>query len=300
MKFQNGNATIEIEPNGTRTTTFKDKLKLDYPRQADIKITNWCNMASICTYCHEKSNKKGKHGNFGTIIKVIDECGPGVEWAFGGGSTLHYPRIKDLMIEVKNRDQIANVTVNQLHLKQQIELIRDLLGNDLINGLGLSYRAKNICHEQMKELAKYEHTVIHLISGINDVDDIEYLNKTYGFTKFLVLGYKEFGMGIKHYKTNNSIIEDNKLKWYQEIHKYFGKLVISFDNLGLEQLNMKRWLSQEEWDLFYQGDDTGESGSMYFDAVEENFARTSRSEERINFKDINLINFFKMISNNKI
>lgn len=298
MKFQNGNAFIEITSDGTRTTSFKNKLKLDYPRQADIKLTNWCNMSSICTYCHEKSNFKGKHADFDTLIKVIDECGPGVEWAFGGGSTLHYPKIKELLLEVKKRNQIANVTVNQLHLKQQIHLIEELIENDLIKGLGLSYRDNNICNEQMKKLVKYEHTVVHLICGVNHVDDIKFLNETFGFTKFLVLGYKEFGMGIPHYQKNDSDIEKNKLKWYQEIHKYFGKLIISFDNLGLEQLNMKRWLSKEEWDLFYQGDDMGESGSMYFDAVEQNFARTSRCSERVNIKDSTLIEFFNTIINN--
>ena len=49
--------------------------------------------------------------------------------------------------------------------------------------------------------------------------------------------------------------------------------VVSFDNLAIEQLNVKRLLSNEEWDEFYQGDDG--SSTYYIDMVERKFARSS-------------------------
>ena len=52
-----------------------------------------------------------------------------------------------------------------------------------------------------------------------------------------------------------------------------GCNVISFYNLAIEQLNVKRLLSNEEWDEFYQGDDG--SSTYYIDMVERKFARSS-------------------------
>ena len=51
--------------------------------------------------------------------------------------------------------------------------------------------------------------------------------------------------------------------------------VVSFDNLAIEQLEVQRLMSKEEWDEFYMGDD----GSMtyYIDMVEQKFARSSTS-----------------------
>lgn len=298
FSYKNGNARITVDPSGTRITEFEgDRLLLNYPRQADVKLTNWCNMASICTYCHEKSNKSGTHADYDSLIKVLDQCGAGTEWAFGGGSTLHYPRIVDLLVHIKGKMQISNVTVNQLHLKQQLPLIQELISKDLIKGIGISLRNETYNAEQMKILGQYEHAVVHLIAGLNFVDDIQRLYDLYGFEKFLVLGYKTFGHGVSYYDKNKDSIEANKLRWFQEVHKYFGKLTISFDNLGIEQLRIRRWFSDSEWEKFYQGDDRGESGSMYIDAVNQTYSKTSRSpiDERVKFSDTTLINYFKSI-----
>jgi hypothetical protein len=55
-------------------------------------------------------------------------------------------------------------------------------------------------------------------------------------------------------------------------------LVVSFDNLAIEQLNLKRFFSEENWDKFYQGDDG--SANLYIDLVEKQYALSSRSSER--------------------
>ena len=52
--------------------------------------------------------------------------------------------------------------------------------------------------------------------------------------------------------------------------------VVSFDNLAIEQLEVQRLMSREEWDEFYMGDD----GSMtyYIDMVEQKFSRSSTDD----------------------
>jgi hypothetical protein len=62
--------------------------------------------------------------------------------------------------------------------------------------------------------------------------------------------------------------------------------VLSFDNLAIDQLNVKSLMSEEEWAEFYMGDDGGYT--MYIDMVEGNYGQSSTSVERFNF--LNTIN----------
>ena len=51
--------------------------------------------------------------------------------------------------------------------------------------------------------------------------------------------------------------------------------VVSFDNLALEQLNVKNILNKDKWNKLYMGDDG--SYTMYIDAVTEEYAMSSTS-----------------------
>ena len=70
--------------------------------------------------------------------------------------------------------------------------------------------------------------------------------------------------------------------------------VVSFDNLAIEQLNVRRLISDEQWDEFYMGDD----GTMtfYIDMVEGVFAKNSLSMERWPIMD-NIDDMFNKVRN---
>ena len=70
---------------------------------------------------------------------------------------------------------------------------------------------------------------------------------------------------------------------------------IGFDNLAIEQLRIKEFLPEDEWENLYMGDEG--QHSMYIDAVRGEFARTSRSEERTSWDDVGLIDFFNSLKN---
>ena len=53
--------------------------------------------------------------------------------------------------------------------------------------------------------------------------------------------------------------------------------VVSFDNLAIEQLDVKRLLSDEEWNEFYMGDDS--VFTFYLDLVDSKFAGNSLAPE---------------------
>lgn len=52
--------------------------------------------------------------------------------------------------------------------------------------------------------------------------------------------------------------------------------VVSFDNLAIEQLNVRRLISDEYWNEFYMGDDG--NFTFYIDMVERKFARSSMAD----------------------
>jgi hypothetical protein len=67
---------------------------------------------------------------------------------------------------------------------------------------------------------------------------------------------------------------------------------ISFDNLALDQLDVKSLISSEKYNEIYMGDD-GES-TMYIDLVNKEFAKSSTSTNRYLLMD-DIIPMFKQI-----
>ena len=88
-------------------------------------------------------------------------------------------------------------------------------------------------------------------------------------------------------------IEENKLEKWLFNQKGIEKFkVVSFDNLALSQLNIKEHLDNKTWEEFYQGDDG--THTMYIDAVNEQFAKTSTSIKRYSILN-NINERFKVI-----
>lgn len=75
--------------------------------------------------------------------------------------------------------------------------------------------------------------------------------------------------------------------------------VISFDNLALNQLNVRSLMNKGQWDTFYMGDDGIDgnltSSTMFIDAATRKFAINSCSMDRYNLMDTveEMYNFLK-------
>ena len=67
---------------------------------------------------------------------------------------------------------------------------------------------------------------------------------------------------------------------------------VSFDNLALKQLDVRRLMKDEEWNEFYIGDDG--KYTFYIDMVENKFARNSVSDARYDTLD-NIDEMFEAI-----
>ena len=276
--YINGNTTVSIFDDGTKIRMTKDAFfNPEKPESMDMKITNMCDMG--CPQCHEKSVPDGKHGDI-TDIPFLDTLNPYTEIAIGGGNPLAHPDLIPFLIMLSAKNFIPNMTVNQFHFQTNFEKIDRLVDAQLIYGLGISL---NNAFEEgfIERVQKFPNAVIHVIAGVTPLADIKRLYDC--GLKVLILGYKKFGRGEAYYAAHE-LVDQNITALRDELPemiKHFN--VVSFDNLAVEQMNVRSLLSEDEWNEFYMGND-GEF-TMYVDMVNRQFAKSSVSTTRYPISD---------------
>ena len=287
ITYTNGNSTVTIHEDGTKIRDYDGSTLLcDYPESCDLKITNYCDLgdkyddygnliskSKTCPYCHEMSHNKGQHADLHKIVKLWKDAPKGTELAIGGGNPLAHPDLEWFLTEMKSIGVLCNITVNILHLNSSSQYIKYLQDHQLIHGLGISYRGKNLV---LPDNIDYKNAVFHLILGVHTFNDcmaVMQWSRNKGVpTKILLLGYKQYGNGSKYY---SDFIGKQLDKWKKDIVKLmlYDKIVLSFDNLALDQLEMQNKLSSNAWDKFYMGRDG--VATFYCDAIEERFSLSS-------------------------
>lgn len=267
-RYRNGNYVTTILSDGTRIReTNDDEFIPDHAENMDIKITNCCSMS--CPFCHEGSTKDGKHGNI-LNEKFIETLHPYQECAIGGGNVLEHPDLIPFLEKLRNLKVITNITLNQVHFEQNLELVDKMINKKLIYGLGISL--VNPTQEFIENVKRYPNIVIHVINGVLKPSDVQIMENNN--LKMLILGYKHLRRGNEYFDSDRKKIEENQQWLYENLQDILNKFkVVSFDNLAIEQLNVKRLLSDSEWNEFYQGDDG--TSTYYIDMVERKFARSS-------------------------
>jgi hypothetical protein len=296
--YTNGNTHVSLYDDGTKIREFDGVPKPIHPESFDCKITNYCDGG--CRWCHEKSAVTGSHADLSRLLDVIKELPAGVEIALGGGNPLSHPDLLPFLRELKARGLVANMTVNQKHFKPYAKEIRTLIEEGLIHGLGVSYSGTKYQADIAPFVSMTSNMVFHLIMGINsvyEIDDLQKFVKENGgkACKVLVLGYKDYGNGSPHYSLNKEAIDNNKLRWFRFLSSFFkdSNLTLSFDNLAIEQLKLKRFFTEGAWNKFFMGSEG--SYTCYVDAVNQQFAVCSVDPNRVSFEDSNLLTFFQSI-----
>lgn len=267
-RYRNGNYSVTLLSDGTKIReTQEDVFVPAFAENMDIKLTNRCDMG--CKFCHEGSTPDGKHGNI-LNERFIDTLKPYQEVALGGGNILGHPDLIPFLEKLKEKRVIANITVNQIHFEQNYWLIRKLAQKELIYGLGVSL--VNPTEIFINRVSAFPNAVIHTINGILKPEDIKALeNKG---LKILILGYKHLRRGIDYLAKEQEKIKQNQAWLKENLEDIFSKFeVVSFDNLALEQLDVKSLMSKEDWDEFYMGNDG--DFTFYIDMVERKFAKSS-------------------------
>ena len=275
-EYDNGNYHVTIYEDGTKVReTFDENATefiAEYPECMDVKITNRCGKG--CSWCHENSTPEGDHGEILTA-KFWDTLKPYTEIAIGGGNPLEHPDLVTFLIKLKNLKLIPNMTVNQTHFMQNWALLKFLCEEKLIYGLGVSLVEPT--EDFIEKIKEFPNAVIHIINGVVKKEQLAKLANN--DLKVLILGYKEFRRGVTYLEEHLVQVEMNKMALYDYLPDMLNEFkVVSFDNLALEQLEVKRLLTEEEWNEFYMGNDG--KYTMYIDLVKEQFALCSVAEER--------------------
>jgi hypothetical protein len=287
INYQNGNAHITLYEDGTRVIEYEGELKLDACLNIDIRVSNKCAFGlnpktgkAFCTFCHESQRTDGEECDYERLKEVLSPLPIGVEFAIGANNITD--GLVDFIEWSTERGNIVNITINQGHVNRDLNRLRYLITNDLIKGLGISYRS-SLPFNVPKEILEYEHTVIHLIVGIDKFEDVKRLSES-GVRKILLLGEKNFGFNLGKVDLTTKVHKE----WVWWVHKLFSVFdVVSFDNLALQQLNIKRFFTEDNWNTFNQGEH-----SLYVEAVSQMFAPSSRSDAKVSFNDIGIKEYF--------
>lgn len=290
-KYTNGNVTTSIFDDGTKIReTMDDEFYPDYAENMDIKICNRCSMN--CPMCHEGSTKDGKLADI-MNEEFVNTLHPFQEVALGGGNILEHPDLVPFLKKLKRMNVITNITLNQKHFEDNFDFVESLIDRKLVYGLGVSLVSPT--DDFVNKVSKIPNAVIHVINGIVSKRDIECLsNKN---LKLLILGYKMIRRGQEYFDLDHESIK-MKQNWLKNnISKILEKFsVVSFDNLAIDQLDVKSLLTQKEWDEFYAGDDG--TNTYYIDMVERKFARSSTApfDKRYDLMD-SVDDMFNVIKN---
>ena len=279
-RYENGKTCVSLYIDGTKIREYEGEPLPKYPESMDIKITNWCDAG--CAYCHENSVPEGKHARGEDILEIVEGLPKGVELAIGGGDPLMHPQIITILKEFKDRGLVSNITVNGLHVYRHAQFIKNLRKNNLIYGVGISHQSSSY----LEEVAD-SNTIIHFIVGVDQAQDARRILVQHN--KILLLGYKNYGRGIKYL---NEKVYSNVREWKYWVGTLLKKGIICFDNLAIEQLNLKDILTKDIWDKCYMGDDG--KFTMYADAVKNTFAASSTSP-RVPRGKLSALTFFQTL-----
>lgn len=300
MKYRNGNAVVTLDlRDGTRIIEYPDNepLTLQTPLNIDIRVSTQCpygynveTQKSTCAFCHESALVSGVECHYGILQKILMDAKlpRGTEIALGVNE------VTDNLIQfVRNLYRlglVVNITMNERYILQYGDTgLKQML--PYVFGLGISYRSLQGCLSLPDWIAEYPHTVIHVINGIDDFDDVKELGIKY--RKLLILGEKDFG--FNRGKVNLDTLEHKQWKSnIMQLTKIFD--IVSFDNLGLQQLEIRGKITDEEYKSFYQGEH-----SIYINAVEQYFAPSSRTRNNIKrFGETDLRSYFQFCESQEV
>lgn len=287
--YKNGNYIVCIMNDGTKIRkTDYDEFIPSFAENCDVKITSKCSIG--CPFCYEGCTMDGKHADL-FKYPFINSLHPYTEMALNGNDMDH-PDLEKFLAFLKGKKVFTNITVQQNQFLNNIEKLREYSENKLVYGIGVSY--SHYDEDFINKVKEFPNAVLHTINGILTTEDLNRL-KGNGL-KVLVLGYKNLQRGKTYKETHSFSTRYHQKCLYDRLPMIIDEnwfKLISFDNLAIEQLDVKRLLSDDKWEEFYMGDDG--RYTFYIDMVAGKFAKNSLSQERYDIGDKTVDEMFEII-----
>lgn len=270
VSYKNGNYTVMLDLSNGSKMRFNnlDNLTPDHAESIDITISKYCEMG--CQFCYAGCSKNGKNADI-MSPSFIDNLPPYTELALNGNEPLH-PDLVPFLEKCKKLKLVPSITVNQTTFMKNIDLLKKLSDDRLIYGLGVSLT--NQSYEFIEHIKRFSNAVIHVVNGVVDMCQLYFLSNM--GLKILVLGYKKVGRGVDYYGYNAPRVEVKMAELYNNLESIVNENwfdVVSFDNLALEQLEVKRLMNEDEYQRFFMGEDGNHS--FYIDMVSKKFYKNS-------------------------
>ena len=280
--YRNGTYRVQINTETGSKYFFGDDLSgPEFPDSIDLKITDHC--LCNCSFCYEGSTPEGKHASV-RVIKEIFSCLPEkpIEVAIGGGDPLDHINLDEIIDFLTGRGHIVNMTISAHDVGCGIPRA------DKISGLGISLGSLGPEHLPYVPASDrlWKQTVWHVIAGVTPLETItEFLDRG---ERVLVLGYKNMGRGRRTTMPN---LRPYEIFFKSRIHSG-NPGIMSFDELGVQQLRLSGTLLQNQWDLIWLGPEF--SHSMFIDAVTGTFHPSSTDRDHgVSWESQTILSYFK-------
>ena len=292
-EYMNGVVHTKIFSDGTKIREVEDDQDFiaAFPETMDVNISQYC--ANNCPMCYAGCSKDGKHADFSQYEKLLDSVHPYTELAINLNSQWN-PGLLQFLKKMRDKKVIVNATIRQEDFMDNSATLLGLVEDHLLWGIGISLEYPT--EEFLERLKEFPNAIIHVINGIVTEDQIKDMCDQ--DIKMLILGYKQVGRGIDWYSKEGEDIR-HRQEWLDvnlpEIAKHFS--IISFDNLAVEQLNVRNLVDEETWLTRFLGEDG--SMSFYINLVDGYFAKNSLSSIHYPIGELNVDECFDIIKNAK-
>ena len=226
----------------------------------------------LVSNCYLGCNPSKPHANLNNPI--LDTVHAGTEIAINANDMTH-PDLENFLFRMKDKGVFVNITINQKHLKQNIDRLKDYQNRQLVWGIGISLidSTDSILWEN-----GLKNTVIHVIDGCFSAEDLE--NLAGHNLKLLMLGFKHKGRGVEYYEKHKDEVDANidyLDKHLMENKDRFDG--IGFDTLATIDLHMEEKVGPEKWALHHMGEE-GEF-TFFISLVDNTYAISSMETENI-------------------
>lgn len=276
--YKNGNALVFINrKTGTKIRWTKDDaFRLDFPESIDLIVSKRCN--NCCDWCYMGCSPIGKEADLKDTSNIL-EMMPHTEIAMNINSEIP-DGFKEYLEEYMYRDILVNATIHLEDWLRHREYLGKLREEGLLYGIGISYSKMGWLMMQEDKASEralvHPMNVLHIVNGLADSGDIAKIRRLK--PKLLVLGYKTFGRGSAYEESHSERVREN-MHWLEKNIKdmFMTMPIVSFDNLALEQLDIKNKLDEDVWDECYMGDEG--SSTLAVDLVSQKFALHSMEPE---------------------